>query len=198
MENHAPNFQFCTNDGSCNKWVQDGEPHPGCSCLDGYTGERCEIEKNDPYADMAQYNGNGSGGNNSAARTAGIVLLVLALVVLIPVITCLVMRARRKKRRNDLTTATAGITTTTYTVDGKTVVGEGDLDADGSGTLGGSMINDEKFDDMRNNGDDAHHDDDDHGDELNMEEEDDKPDDDDTKDEVINNGKAAKPLSEIV
>ena len=193
VENHAPNFQYCTNDGTCNKWVADGEPHPGCSCLDGYRGDRCEIKMNDPFEEiMAQYNSkSGSGsGKYSSAQIAGIVLLVLGIVILLPVIICLVMRARRRKRRNNLTTASATLPSTTVFVDGKTVVGEGDLDADGSGTLGSSMNNDEK----ENNGD-AHHDDDDRDDDdLTMVEDEDKPDDD-TKDGV--NGNAA-PLTEIV
>jgi len=148
---------------------------------------------NDPFEEiMAQYNSkSGSGsGKYSSAQIAGIVLLVLGIVILLPVIICLVMRARRRKRRNNLTTASATLPSTTVFVDGKTVVGEGDLDADGSGTLGSSMNNDEK----ENNGD-AHHDDDDRDDDdLTMVEDEDKPDDD-TKEGV--NGNAA-PLTEIV
>jgi len=146
---------------------------------------------NDPFEEiMAQYNSkSGSGsGKYSSAQIAGILLLVLGIVILLPVIICLVMRARRRKRRNNLTTASATLPSTTVFVDGKTVVGEGDLDADGSGTLGSSLNNDG----MENNGEngDAHHDDDD----LTMVEDEDKPDDD-TKDGV--NGNAA-PLTEIV
>ena len=205
--NHAPNFQYCTNDGTCNRWVSDGEDHPGCSCLDGYSGDRCEIQMNDPYAIYsAQYNNanGGGGGGKSAARTAGIVFLVLAIVILIPVIVCLVMRARRRKRRNNLTTATSEGGAVVF-VDGKTVVGEGDLDADGSGTLGSSMNNnhDEKKEEeevRESNGeeDGAHHDGD-HDGKFTLDDEDDKQDDDDdAKDGEVKNGHAASSLTEIV
>lgn len=123
----APNHQFCTNHGKCVKMVTGGEPHPGCICKDGWMGDHCEISR-DPFATLPQMQSAGGG-------TSGKVLfsvLVVAIVAAVATIGVIMMKARRKRNAADGPSPVVfqGQTKT------KTVVGEGDLEPDGSGTLG--------------------------------------------------------------
>jgi len=52
---------FCVNDGKCNAWVARGEPDPGCTCTDKYTGPHCEVNiavAKKREADSKRNNGN--------------------------------------------------------------------------------------------------------------------------------------------
>ena len=35
--------QFCVNDGTCNEFVVGSSKHPGCNCLEGWSGPHCEV-----------------------------------------------------------------------------------------------------------------------------------------------------------
>lgn len=37
------NFAFCVNNGLCKAKVGDNQPHPGCNCEEGFSGDHCEF-----------------------------------------------------------------------------------------------------------------------------------------------------------
>jgi hypothetical protein len=138
----APNHQFCTNHGTCVKLVSGGEPHPGCICKDGWMGNHCEIMA-DPFAAVPAQKAE-QGGNNTAAKVL-ISALVVGLVALAVGVGFLIMRA--KKAADADSSALPGVfqgekssnsAVPAKTANGgeKKVLGEGDLDPDGSATLG--------------------------------------------------------------
>ena len=129
---HAPNQQFCTNHGKCVKLVQDHEPHPGCVCNEGYSGDHCEIHE------LMAIQKSKDGGN----VIAGKVLFSLMIIAMGSVVTCIGVLLMREKRKRDGIAAkgsgdndNAPAVAKTPTKKEKTVVGEGDLEADGSGTI---------------------------------------------------------------
>jgi len=129
---HAKNNQFCTNHGKCVKLVTDNEPHPGCVCKDGYTGDHCEIRV-DPLTGVQQ----NEGGN----VIAGKVLFSLLIIAMGSVATGIGVLLLREKKKRDAASSSSD----TSKVTKKTVIGEGDLNADGSGTLGNELPKDDSF-----------------------------------------------------
>jgi len=142
---HAKNNQFCTNHGKCVKLVTDNEPHPGCVCKDGYTGDHCEIRV-DPLTGVQQ-----NGGGNVIAGKVLFSLLIIAMGSVATGIGVLLLREKKKRDAASSSVDTSKVTK-------KTVIGEGDLNADGSGTLGNELPKDDSFvieDDEEEGGDDA-------------------------------------------
>mmetsp|Transcript_5387 Transcript_5387/g.8978 ORF Transcript_5387/g.8978 Transcript_5387/m.8978 type:complete len:354 (+) Transcript_5387:36-1097(+) len=132
----SPNGQFCTNHGKCVKMVSDDEPHPGCVCMEGWIGDHCEV-RNDMLLVNARNNAkNGSDdGERGGNPVAGIVLFSMLMIAMGSVTIYIVVILVRTKREMD----GGGGDVVGGGGDGdKKVVGVGDLDADGSGTLGTS------------------------------------------------------------
>ena len=123
---HSPNHQFCTNHGKCVKLVSDTEPHPGCVCNDGYTGDHCEIHV-DSLSMIQQSEEKGN-------VIAGKVLFSLMIVAMGCVVTGIGVLLMKEKRKRDA--ISDGVKQSSTKKKEKTVVGAGDLEADGSGTLG--------------------------------------------------------------
>ena len=121
---HSPNHQFCTNHGKCVKLVSDTEPHPGCVCNEGYTGDHCEIHV-DSLSMIQQSDEKGN-------VIAGKVLFSLMIVAMGGVVTGIGVLLMKEKRKRDAISGGVKQSSTKKTV----VVGAGDLEADGSGTLG--------------------------------------------------------------
>jgi len=118
---HAPNHQFCTNHGECTKMVTGSEPHPGCICKDGWTGDHCEISR-DPFTlPRLQEGEDEQSPGSGAAPWSLLIILVVAAASL-----AFVWSTKARNQRVD----ESNITFQTKKVY------EGDLDADGSGTLG--------------------------------------------------------------
>ena len=130
---HAMNNQFCTNHGKCVKLVTDNEPHPGCVCKDGYTGDHCEIRV-DPLTGVQNEGGN---------VIAGKVLFSLLIIAMGSVATGIGVLLLREKKKRDAVSNSGNSDTSKVTK--KTVIGEGDLNADGSGTLGNELPKDDSF-----------------------------------------------------
>eukprot|EP00584_Thalassiosira_punctigera_P001854 CAMPEP_0172542582 /NCGR_PEP_ID=MMETSP1067-20121228/13166_1 /TAXON_ID=265564 ORGANISM="Thalassiosira punctigera, Strain Tpunct2005C2" /NCGR_SAMPLE_ID=MMETSP1067 /ASSEMBLY_ACC=CAM_ASM_000444 /LENGTH=354 /DNA_ID=CAMNT_0013328853 /DNA_START=12 /DNA_END=1076 /DNA_ORIENTATION=+ len=124
----SPNSQFCTNHGKCVKMVTGDEPHPGCVCREGWMGDRCEV-RDDPLLTMAKNNPNRKRQGNAIAGT---VLFSLIIVAMVSITIWAVIILAKAKRRED---ATEGDGATVVGGEKKTV-GVGDLEADGSATLG--------------------------------------------------------------
>jgi hypothetical protein len=139
---HAPDYQFCTNHGVCVRLVAEGESHPGCVCKDGWSGNHCEI-RGDPF-EMQSSKATGEGKKANVSTALFSTLVVLIAIVTLGVIYALI---KIRRRRNESITTVVFSTSTT-----KTVVGEGDLDADGSGTLGSPKKVEDVTD--KNDGDD--------------------------------------------
>ena len=126
----APNGQFCTNHGQCVKMVTEGEAHPGCECRAGWMGDHCEIRA-DAFAAMG-LNSMGDDVNGGGNKTAGKVLfsiLAISIVLVVILIVFLVVKSKRE---------TVGPRAKAV---GKTAsdIGIGDLEANGSGTLGSEV-----------------------------------------------------------
>eukprot|EP00584_Thalassiosira_punctigera_P010569 CAMPEP_0172533230 /NCGR_PEP_ID=MMETSP1067-20121228/6009_1 /TAXON_ID=265564 ORGANISM="Thalassiosira punctigera, Strain Tpunct2005C2" /NCGR_SAMPLE_ID=MMETSP1067 /ASSEMBLY_ACC=CAM_ASM_000444 /LENGTH=324 /DNA_ID=CAMNT_0013317851 /DNA_START=54 /DNA_END=1028 /DNA_ORIENTATION=- len=128
---HASNHQFCTNHGECFKMVTGGEPHPGCVCNDGWTGNHCEIRR-DPFAVARS--------QESEEKKRRDPHLALWSVMVIPTVLGALLaykidgvitqqRAREKEAKEAEGIVFQGQT-------GQTHLANGDLDPDGSGTLG--------------------------------------------------------------
>ena len=118
----APSQQFCTNHGQCVKMVTAGEPHPGCVCKEGWMGDHCEIRQ-DPFALIQP----STESTNSTAGKVLFSLLIIVMGVVVGAIVILLMKAIKNKQTPEVGASTAGK---------NTVVGAGDLNPDGSGTLG--------------------------------------------------------------
>lgn len=149
--NHAPNHQFCTNHGECVRLVSGGDPHPGCICKDGYTGDHCEVQS-DAYGVPQSSSARGNDVSTLSKTMFGVMIVVM-IVVTSSVIYFLGSNRRIDKassRENydpesssaspessELTSNNTTTTTTTETISSlrKTQVGEGELDPDGSGTM---------------------------------------------------------------
>lgn len=126
VEEYAPNGQFCTNHGSCVKLVTGSDPHPGCVCREGYTGDRCELKIG--QLDIIPKLMSGEGGEGSAAGKW--VLFTLLVVLMLGVGTSVVylLIKIRKEQAMPAKKKTLGKTSAE--------VGLGDIEPDGSGTLG--------------------------------------------------------------
>lgn len=142
--NHAPNHQFCTNHGVCARLVSGREPHPGCVCKDSWRGDHCEV-RGDVFGVPSSSN---SRGNVKTLSNTMLGIMILAIVAVTSSIVYVLARNRRilnaalrEENQNCLEESpasepiAASSITTTRTTSRKTVIGEGDLDADGSGTL---------------------------------------------------------------
>jgi len=166
---HAPNHQFCTNHGKCVKIVTGGDPHPGCVCREGWMGDHCEVRQDQLLA-MASAN---EGGGNATAGKVLFSLLIIAMGSVVTAILVILVKGKRMMDANGDSSAD---------VQGeepakKTVLGEGDLDPDGSGTLGNPS--EDTRGDVSDNNDDAD------GDmELTLKEEDTSPADSDEQEIV--------------
>ncbi|KAG7360370.1 EGF-like domain containing protein [Nitzschia inconspicua] len=58
------NFAFCVNNGICKAKVGDNDPHPGCTCEEGFTGDHCE------FLDSSGATGATSNGSSSSPGSA--------------------------------------------------------------------------------------------------------------------------------
>jgi hypothetical protein len=79
-------FTFCVNDGICAMIVENGEPHPGCTCPPGYTGLHCELLE--AFQNDMDSHPNGTDAENSAAIlftcfVLGTVLFFIVAVILL-------------------------------------------------------------------------------------------------------------------
>ncbi|KAL7504667.1 hypothetical protein ACHAXN_002256 [Cyclotella atomus] len=124
VEEMAPNGQFCTNHGKCIKMVTGNDAHPGCVCREGYTGDRCEYKDDDASSIPKLTSGESKG--NSAGKW---VLFSLLAVVMLGIAAAVVVTLVRIRREQALPSKRGGGTTPAE-------VGLGDLEPDGSGTLG--------------------------------------------------------------
>ena len=144
--NHAPNHQLCMNHSECERLVLGGDPHPGCICKTGYTGDHCEVQS-DAFGVQSSSRGSANDARDTMSKTMFGIMIVVILVV-----TSSIVYLVAKNRRIDKSSwrenynpesslpASSELTvnnTTTKTTSSlrKTEVGEGDLDPDGSGTM---------------------------------------------------------------
>lgn len=129
--NHAPNHQFCTNHGICKSLVMDGEPHPGCNCKDGYSGDHCELIM-DPFSRPLPTMGSNNGGSTNSI---GAIILFSALIVAITgaIVGGALLLIRKRRSNND----DNRVVLDHIQMNGREkAVGVEALEADGSGTLG--------------------------------------------------------------
>ncbi|KAL3894371.1 MAG: hypothetical protein SGARI_007766, partial [Bacillariaceae sp.] len=65
------NFAFCVNNGLCKAKVADDEPHPGCVCENGFTGDHCEfLEGSGSGSSSGGSSSSSSGSDSSSASSA--------------------------------------------------------------------------------------------------------------------------------
>ncbi|KAL9181909.1 hypothetical protein ACHAXT_012252 [Thalassiosira profunda] len=130
----SPNHQFCTNHGKCVKLVSGGEPHPGCLCKSGWDGDHCEI-RSDVFARNPAM---ASDGGSSKTTNVLIGVMVAVMVVVVLGISVLIYRSRKGKGGTENVPSSAVFQGTKAAEEGgeKKRLSEGDLDPDGSGTLG--------------------------------------------------------------
>jgi len=120
----SPNHQFCTNHGKCVKMVTGGQPHPGCVCKEGYSGDHCEL-RTDPFANISKsISQEQAGGNNTTGSIILFSLLITTLVSVLAYIGLLVYRGWNTEEK------------IAEAVKNLKVLSVGDLEPDGSGTLG--------------------------------------------------------------
>jgi len=137
----APNHQFCTNHGTCVRFVSGGEPHPGCLCKDGYMGDHCEMRA-DPFAVSSRKSETGGLDRSDKILISSVVIGMFAIFA--AGVGVFMWKAEKKKKR-----AAAGSShvfkiavpgefqgETPALGNGKTVLDVGDLNPDGSATLG--------------------------------------------------------------
>lgn len=125
VQNSAPNKQFCTNHGKCVKMVTEGEAHPGCDCREFWTGDHCEIRA-DPFAiAMANRSQDEQGGGN---QTMGKVLFSILIVLIAAVVTAIIVLVAKANG--------CKVPAEHWTRNANEFADVGDLEADGSGTLG--------------------------------------------------------------
>lgn len=124
VETMAPNRQFCTNHGECIKMVTKGDPHPGCDCREGWSGDHCEL-RSDVFAAIPKLAEGDEGGGNKTAGKVLFSMLIIAIICVVATIAVIVIRAKRKQSGPREKAV------------GKTAVelGVGELEADGSGTM---------------------------------------------------------------
>lgn len=84
--------------------------HPGCTCPDGFVGERCEFTRNksttkavgeDSSISKSSGNGGGDGGSLSGLGIAAIVLSVCAVMAVVMFVVNSCVRRKRFRRRRD-------------------------------------------------------------------------------------------------
>lgn len=126
--NFAPNHQFCTNHGDCKKLVTGNQQHPGCDCKPGWMGEHCEI-RTDPFAKTPNMNKSQAQGGNKTTSIIMFSLMIVAVVIVALLIAYQVFVAKKK-------TNTSSDAVFQGEKPRQASVGEGDLNPDGSGTLG--------------------------------------------------------------
>ena len=109
--------------------VTAGQPHPGCICREGWTGDHCEL-KRDPFVAVPKLQEAEEGGGNQVAGWVLFSILIAAMAAVVLGIIVIVAKARRERRGPGAMAV------------GKTAaeVGAGDLEMDGSGTLGVDSI----------------------------------------------------------
>jgi len=99
---------YCANGGKCKSTTDRvGIAHPGCDCLDGFTGERCEFtinkgpHKSTQEGTSTSRSRGGSGGSLGGLGITAIILSVCAvLAVLMFMINSCVRRKRFSRRRD--------------------------------------------------------------------------------------------------
>jgi hypothetical protein len=107
------NFAFCVNNGLCKAKVGDNEPHPGCSCEEGFTGDHCEFLGNTTSGSSSSGSNSGSGSTTSAsvssstdssnveqANQSKIVAVSSILIAVLVVAGLFVLRARVRSGRS--------------------------------------------------------------------------------------------------
>ena len=119
------NFAFCVNSGTCKAQVEDNEPHPGCTCPDGFAGDHCEfLEGNVPDGGSAGATAaeNQSPNNDvknpsgsSGSKTRGLAIAVVVLLVAAFAITALVTVRQRKQGKDDFSINTSNISASAET-----------------------------------------------------------------------------------
>ena len=130
VETHAPNGQFCTNHGKCVKLVEGNDPHPGCVCREGWKGDRCEFKSSESSIPKLTYGD--EGGGSSTGKWVLFSFLIIAMSAVAISVVWMLIKIRREqgeqRSRKPL---------------GKTPaeVGLGDLEPDGSATLGQDSAN---------------------------------------------------------
>ena len=125
VENYAPDGQFCTNHGKCVKLVTGDDPHPGCVCREGYAGERCELKVDAEGSVPKLVSGeNTEGGGSQVGRWVLFTVLFVTMVSVAFALIFMLCRMKREKNGPKAVNMTA------------TEAGVGDLEPDGSGTLG--------------------------------------------------------------
>lgn len=132
--NHAPNHQFCTNHGQCVRLVSGGDPHPGCICKDGYTGDHCEVQS-DAFGVPQSSSARGNDVQSTLSNTMFGVMIVVMIIVTASIIYFLGFSSRENyDPESSSPEFTSNNTTTTEITSSlrKTQVGEGDLDPDGT------------------------------------------------------------------
>jgi len=109
----------------------DGEPHPGCNCKDGYTGDHCELTM-DPFSrPLPTISSNNGGSTNSI----GAIILFSALIVAITgaVVGGALLLIRKRRSTSD----DNRVVLDHIQMNGREkAIGVEALEADGSGTLG--------------------------------------------------------------
>jgi len=134
------------------KMVEGDDAHPGCVCNPGWAGDRCEIRENTlkEIAEMRHAdNKNSSEGGNPIAGKILFSLLIIAMGMVSTGIIVMLMKAKRQSDGGggDGSAGAAAAATTTGGDPAKTVLGQGDLEPDGSGTLGTPSPNENDDDD---------------------------------------------------
>ncbi|KAL7477974.1 hypothetical protein ACHAW6_003759 [Cyclotella cf. meneghiniana] len=132
VENFAPDGQFCTNHGKCVKLVTGSDPHPGCVCRDGWDGDRCELKTltESSVPKMVSEDGSVEGGGSHAGRW--VLFTILIITMLAVGIAVIVMLIKIKREQSGPREKAVGKTAEE--------VGAGELEPDGSGTLGVSAV----------------------------------------------------------
>lgn len=129
----SPNHQFCTNHGKCIKMVLGGELHPGCDCTVGWMGDHCAIRQ-DPFFQVNSLD-DIDGGSTGSASMIMLSLLVVASVFVMLCVAFMFLNARAKRNASDSLEAIFQYGGD-RSAEKKANVFQGDLEADGSGTLG--------------------------------------------------------------
>lgn len=118
--------------------VVEDQPHPGCVCRAGWAGDHCEIREETKIVSQVQDGAEGAG--NVVVGKVLFSLMMIAMGCVVTGIAVLLVKAWKNSDADGKEPAAK-----------KVVLGEGDLEADGSGTLG----NPSKDQDVATDNDDA-------------------------------------------
>jgi len=109
------------------------QPHPGCVCRDGWAGDHCELLEETEIKSRLQEGA--EGGGNVVVGKVLFSLLIIAMGCVVTGIAVLLVKAR-KDYKADVESGNSAVLPAEMSAAKKIVLGEGDLEADGSGTLG--------------------------------------------------------------